>query len=138
MLYRTIIDVRNGVSQSPIQIQQASLLRRPSHLLNSTVSPPIQYAYYNLRMYYTCVRELESRASQVVDAVVTTEAVRPVALTYFLDHEYLEGLVALGFIPSAGSYDELEDGDLRIYVEELSKSSKMNITADTPDRLVKK
>lgn len=76
-----------------------------------------------LREYESYVRELASRASQVVGARISTEAVRPVALKYCVDQEYLEGLLSLGFISTATTYNDLDDEDLLDYLEKKAVSA---------------
>ena len=90
-----------------------------------------------LGKYDNYVRELASRASQVTNGSITTEAVQPVTLKYCVDQEYLESLLALGFIPGAETYEDLQDADLRSYLETQARASKQAMTIDKLDRFVK-
>lgn len=69
---------------------------------------------------------------------ITTEAICPVALKYCVYQEYLESLLTLDFISGASYYDELDDKDLRAYLEKQSAVSKTNATIDSLHLLVKK
>lgn len=55
------------------------------------------------------------------------EAFLPVEIKYCPYHEYFESLLDLGFIPSALSYEDIKDYDLRKYLEDQSDSSKTSI-----------
>ena len=90
-----------------------------------------------LSKYDNYERELASRASQVTNGSITTDAVQPIALKYCVDEDYLESLLALSFIPGAENYEDLQDADLRSYLETQARASKQAMTIDKMNRFVK-
>ena len=91
-----------------------------------------------IRQYDPYVRELASRANQIVAAGASAESVRPIAIKYCIDEGYLESLLSLGFIEGVSSYDELQEGDLRNFREKQSATSKSSMKIETLDCIVKK
>ena len=90
-----------------------------------------------LNKYDNSVRELASLSSQLTNGSITTEAVQPVGLKYCADQEYLESLLALGFIPGAENYEDLQDAYLLSYLKTQVRAPKQPMTIDKLGRFVK-
>jgi transposase InsO family protein len=113
---------------------------------SSSVSTSVNYPRLNkanaesirvfLRLYDQYVEEVRARAQQLVPGEVSTEAVRPVKLKFCVDPEYLESIIALGFIKDVQSYESLTDEILRQFLETKSQESKESVTIDILDKIV--
>lgn len=84
--------------------------------------------------YENYLRELASRPSQVTSVAITTEAVQAIALKYCMEHEYLDSLLTLGFIPGAETHNDLQYANLREYLETQERASKQAITIQKLNR----
>ena len=122
----------------------------PSHfetantpIVTTTIAYPLlkeataESVHFFLGKYDDYVRELASHASQVTNGSITTEADQPVTLKYCVDQQYVESLLALGFIPGVETYEDLQDADPRSYLETQARASKQAMTIDKLDRFVK-
>ena len=89
-----------------------------------------------LQLYDQYCKEVLSCAAQLTATVsISTEAVRPVNTKYWVDPEYFESAIALGFI-EATSYDELSETDLREHLDQNAQESLETITLETLDEIV--
>lgn len=73
------------------------------------------------------MRDFAPRSSQVAGTGITTEAVRPGALKYCVDQDYLDSLLSVDFIAEVLCYDELEDAEFRRNLEKKVASSKRTL-----------
>lgn len=92
-----------------------------------------------MRRYDHYATEIKSRAHQLAfEDATTTEAVRPVNLKIFVDSEWLESAVSLGFIDGADTVEDLTDELLRKYLEKKAEEKKELFTVSTLDAIIQK
>lgn len=89
-----------------------------------------------LRKYYQYANMVKNHARQQVSATSTTEPVRPVDFKSCVDVDFLESMIALGFIAEVNSYDELTDTKLCVFLEERAKKANDVVTIDMLDKIV--
>lgn len=87
--------------------------------------------------YGSYVRELGSRARQVINGCIFTKAVCLVAINYRIEVGYLESLISLRLIPTQPRYDNFEDADMWKYLEIQITTSKTPMSVETTDRIIK-
>lgn len=92
-----------------------------------------------LRAYDQYVTEIAERSKQLTAAsTITTEAISPVNLKFCVDAEWIDSLIALGFIESISTVEELTDALLRDYLNGEAQESKEVMNLHSLDDIVKK
>lgn len=90
-----------------------------------------------LRKYDGYCRELKARAAQLSsESSVSLEPARPVGIIYCVDAEQLESAVECGLIPDCQDVEDLEDDDLRTFLEKEAEESPTVITQDELSKIV--
>lgn len=60
----------------------------------------------------------------------------PVNLKYCLDSERLESVLALGYLQKATTYDDVEDEELREFLDSEKQERRRTITTNNFDRII--
>lgn len=79
------------------------------------------------------------RSTQLTAAnTITTEPISPVNLKFYVDAEWTDSLIALGFVDSISTVEQLTNEALQDYVDGEAEESKEVITLNSLDEIVKK
>jgi len=90
-----------------------------------------------LRLYDQYCCEVVARVQKITQSgTVMTESVRPVNLKYCVDPEYLESVIALGFLKDVDDYESLSDETLRSYLDDKAKQCEEAATLDSLEKVV--
>lgn len=96
----------------------------------------LKYICIFLRKYYLCSNELNAQAPKISNVSTSTEPMRPVEQTTFVNIIFLDSSIELGFISDPNSYEDFTDQQEHEFFDFRSKESKEFITLEKPDVMV--
>lgn len=92
-----------------------------------------------VRVYDQYTSDVLARPKELAingESTVATESVRPVNCNVFVDGEFLDPSIALGFIDVANDYNSVADEQVRKFLDGRCKEFKELMKLDSPDAKV--